>query len=401
MSEHAVPSQTTTFPFLWSEDQLSTAVSLTELYEQCSLALDSSEGLQSRLRAVQHDPTDPLPLYSLARFCRRHGFLSLWRRAVDTALSLPHRSQEQLWSRGDVRLTLGDWLGWSDREVRFFNPTSNYFHSKYARGFIWTKQAWDASEDLSDKTLFVIADGGFGDCIQMLRFLPDLVARAQHVIIAVRAGLESFIRHNFQSPVTVVLRDRDHGLPFQRYTWAMSLPALQGRLPTFIPMMAPILKSRPRVSSERLRIGLCWAGSSCNPTDHRRSVPISVLEPLLSRDDIQWLSLQVGDRAGDVAPYAHLIEPSSHLHTFADTANVISTLDGVITVDTSVAHLAGSLGIPTFLMLSFVSEFRWGLRASTEWYPTVRLIRQTVPGDWSAVARELMVELDARDWVTI
>jgi hypothetical protein len=380
---------------------VSAAIPVTELCDQCSVALDSSEGLQARLLAVRHDLTDPLPLYSLARFCRRNGFLNLWHRAVRIALSLPHRSQEQLWSRGDVRLTLGDWSGWSDREVRLFNPASSYFHSPYACGFVWTKRAWDASEDLSDKTLFIIADGGCGDCLQMLRFLPDLVQRARHVIIAVRGELESFVRHNFQSSVTVVPRDRDHGLPFQRYAWAMSLPALQGRLPTFMPMMAPVPKRAPRTGSAPLRIGLCWAGNPCNPTDHRRSMPISALRPLLSRHDVKWHSLQVGERADDIAPYAHLIEPSSDLHTIADTANVISTLDGVISVDTSVAHLAGSLGIPTLLMLSFVSEFRCGLRASTEWYPTVRLVRQTTPGDWRSVTLKLMAELDARDWISV
>jgi hypothetical protein len=376
---------------------VSTAVSLTELCEQCSLALDSSEGLQARLLAVQRDPTDPLPLYSLARFCRRHGFINLWHSAVHIALSLPHRSPEQLWSRSDVKLTLDDWSGWSDREVRLFNPASNYFHSPYACELIWTKQAWDGCEDLDDKTLFVVADGGFGDCLQMLRFLPDLAQRARRVIIAVRAELETFVRHNFQPPVTVVRRDCGHGLPFQRYAWAMSLAALQGRLPPFIPMRAPAPKSAPRGGAARRRIGLCWAGSPRNPTDRRRSVAISALAPLLSRPDVEWYSLQVGDRADDIAPYSHLIEPSWHLHTFADTANLIAALDGVISADTSVAHLAGNLGIPTFLMLSVVSEFRWGLRRSTHWYPTVQLIRQTTPGDWSTVVRELMAGVDALD----
>jgi hypothetical protein len=130
--------------------------------------------------------------------------------------------------------------------------------------------------------------------------------------------------------------------------------------------------------------------------DRERSLSVDTFGPLLARDDVQWYSLQVGPSASEATAWPRLSQSPEALLTFADTADFIAGLDCVVTVDTAVAHLAGSLGIPTIVLLNFVSEFRWGLDDTTPWYPTAQLLRQPAPGDWSSVIKRLSAMLDAR-----
>jgi hypothetical protein len=119
---------------------------------------------------------------------------------------------------------------------------------------------------------------------------------------------------------------------------------------------------------------------------------------LLDRDDVQWHSLQVGDRADDASTYGALIRPPRAFYTFGDTANYLQQLDCVVSVSTAVAHLAGALALPTFLMLPRSAEGRWGCGDTTLWYPSMRLIRQPTLGDWSSVVDAVSAELNTRSW---
>jgi hypothetical protein len=369
--------------------------SIAELVDRVHERIDPTN---RELVAIEHgmelEPRNPVPVYTLAQLCRRSGSIDLWRAALDVAFALPHLTYEQVFQRAPAKLTLGNWSGWIDHEARIFNPQLEYFQSKRVRHLRWAKRAWDGREELNNRTVFVLADGGFADCIQMLRYVPELLKIAQHVILGVRPELVTLVKHNFEPSASVVFRDFEHPLPFDRYTWGMSLPALFGKLPPFSSLATPRRRDINRTGDGRRRVGLCWSGTHPSHEGLQRLLPLATLRTLLSQTNVQWCSLQAGEPAADSAGCAGILQPTSPLLTFADAASEMGTLDLVVTVDTAVAHLAGSLGIPTLVMLEFASEFHWGLAATTPWYPSMRLVRQRVPGDWSSVVADVMLALD-------
>jgi hypothetical protein len=263
---------------------------------------------------------------------------------------------------------------------------------------------WDGSEDLRNQALFVFADGGIGDCIQMLRYVPVLAEKGGEVIVAVHPPCVPFVQHNVGHIASVVIRDLPYPHAFERYAWIMSLAGLVGHIPSFTPFSAPSPHDCRMVPDGKLHMALCWAGNTNYPRnrdDRFRSVSLCDLAPLLSREDVTWHSVQVGRWGAEAAAYPSIVPSTVPLHNLAQTANVLAGMDGVVTVDTSVAHLAGSLGVPTFLILSTLPDFRWGTADTTPWYPSMSLIRQRVPGDWSAVVAVLTARLNARDWLDL
>ena len=375
---------------------------LIDLVDECrrQWASPSDWNLKAHIAEIDRAPTQPLPIYSLARLCRRRGHIALWRRLVDIARAIPHETNAELWCRADVSITLDYWSGWRDREVRVHNAASRYFQSAFVRELQWARCPWDGIEDLHNEGLFVVADGGFGDCIQTLRFIPWLASIARDVVFCVRPEVASLIQCNLGHLIHVTTVDDEPTVPCEYYTWAMSLPVLHGSVPPFTPLIAPRTDADFGALSRPRRIGICWAGSARNPTDRRRSVSLDMFEPLFALSAVEWYSLQVGARMVDALGYPCVKQPATALLTFAETASLISCLDAVVTVDTSVAHLASALGARTFVMLPFVSEFRWGLKDTTPWYPSTRLIRQSTPGDWPSVIRKIVALLDEPQWAT-
>ena len=140
-------------------------------------------------------------------------------------------------------------------------------------------------------------------------------------------------------------------------------------------------------------MGLVWAGNPGHKNDHNRSVPLSALAPLAAIDGIGFFSLQKGPGAGqltEVPAGLKTVNLGEQLTSFADTAAVIANLDLVIAVNTAVAHLAGGMGKPVFLLVPFAPDWRWLLaRTDSPWYPTMRLFRQPRPGDWPSVIASL------------
>jgi hypothetical protein len=332
---------------------------------------------------------NPLYLYQLASLCRDSGHIELWREAVNVALTLEHLTPQQTYYRGLAKLTLGDWSGWADREARHFRPIQR---SKDAATLRWSHQAWDGQENIQDKLLLVYYEQGFGDGIQMLRFLPFALRSAGRVVLMVRSGLASLVERNFGAIVEIALRE-DELPPFcDRYVWSMSLPSLLGHLPAFAPLSTRCESTQAQVDHLRAKVGLCWAGHPVESRD--RSIPIALLAPLFLRNDTEYYSLQVGEREADACLFPTIRQPSPPLQSFYDTAVQIAQLDCVISIDTAVCHLAGAMGVPTFTMLPYASDWRWGLESATPWYPTMRLIRQTSPGDWPSAVRMLMTEID-------
>jgi ADP-heptose:LPS heptosyltransferase len=148
--------------------------------------------------------------------------------------------------------------------------------------------------------------------------------------------------------------------------------------------------------ADRLKVGLAWAGSRSHANDRRRSIALAALAPLLTVPGVAWFSLQQGETVADVArvPAAKALIPLPATYTFDDTAALVAELDVVISVDTSLAHLAGALAKPVWIMLPFAPDWRWQLtRTDSPWYPTARLFRQPRPGDWDAVVRDVAAAL--------
>jgi hypothetical protein len=166
-----------------------------------------------------------------------------------------------------------------------------------------------------------------------------------------------------------------------------------------IPDAVPYLRVLPEVAApwaERIvagpavKVGIVWAGTTVG------SIDLRLLQPLWEIPDISWYSLQVGDGSGELSSLdgGTIADLSPWLADFAETAAAVSRLDLVITVDTSVAHLAGALGRPTWLMLPYSPDWRWLVeREDTPWYPTARLFRQKTAGDWASMAREVAAAL--------
>jgi hypothetical protein len=344
---------------------------------------------------AEREATNPMPLYMLAQVLRRAGDPS-WPTMEAAALQRAHGTPQRTYARAIMKILHGDFDGWRDFDSRLCEPGTVRDLSPLGE-ICWKSQQWNGKEDLTDKSLLILPEQGHGDCLQMWRFIPPLLEAVGKSILTCYSRLAPLARHAFGPRCQLWLYEVKPPISVDRYVWSMSLPGIYGALPPFTPLRAP--RRRPRIdrSNGRLQAGLCWAGEPGYAQDAERSMPIGTLAPLLTRPEVDWFSLQVGMRASDADSYAGLRKPDPPLITYADTADLMAQLDYVVTVDTSVAHLAGLLGIPTYLLLQLDSHWRWGLYETTPWYPSMRLIRQSVLGEWASAVSALSAMLDEQE----
>jgi hypothetical protein len=362
----------------------------------CQTFVDRAERDRIALYAslVESERDTPIPLYRLAKACLDSGHWLLWHQGVTFAFAQEHRTAQSLCERALAKLRLGDWSAWRDYEAHTKSPAYSVAHATWLR---WRYPRWDGTQDIRDQTLLVHRVGGYGDVIWSLRFIPSVAARVGRLIWDTSPALADFVRHNMGhlAEVESVVHDPPD-FDFDWHLWCMSLPHVTGGLPPFVPLTAPNPIQWPRSSERRLRIGVCWACSD-EALDHlERSIPLSFLAPFFWCRDMEWYSLQVGSRAHDADYYPGVKHPPLPLRTFTETANVLVGLDCVISVDTAICHLAGSLGVPTLTLLRCAADAKWGHLDTTSLYPSMRLIRQRTPGDWLGVVQIVHEELDAR-----
>ncbi len=263
---------------------------------------------------------------------------------------------------------------------------------------------WLGAEPIAGKTLLIHAEQGYGDTVQMLRYAPMLAARGARVIAAVDPPLLELAAHTPGVARAVV---KGEAVAFDLQTPMMSLPLALGTTAQTIPAAVPYLTVPPAAEASwanrlgprtRRRIGLAWSGSPIHKNDRNRSMGLETLLRLRVLD-ADLFSLQNGYRPGDRAVIAadhRILDNSEHLCSFTDTAGLVQQMDLVISVDTSVAHLAGALARPVFVMLPFSPDHRWHLhRSDSPWYPTARLFRQPAPGDWGAVVEAVLEAVEA------
>jgi len=252
----------------------------------------------------------------------------------------------------------------------------------------------------------VHAEQGLGDTIQFCRFASAAADRGAQVVLSVPPALAPLLE-GFDPRVRVI-GDGDATGAFDHHCALMSLPGRLGATVDNIPGSNGYLTAAPDRAagwSARLgeggaaRIGLAWSGGAANPEDRNRSIALALLAPLLA-DGGDWFCLQTEVReedAGALAALPNLTRFDPADLDFVQTAALIANLDLVITVDTSIAHLAAALGKPTWILLPHTPDWRWLLgRQDTPWYAAARLFRQTARGDWSGVVSEVRKALAQR-----
>lgn len=299
---------------------------------------------------------------------------------------------EARWNRGVVRLLRGEFTsGWEDYEWRWRVPGLLPAKPRLAQ------PEWEGGE-LAGRTILLRAEQGFGDTLQFIRYAPLLAARGATVLVQCQPALVSLLAT--VPSVSEVFADGTVLPEYDTHATLLSLPRLCGTTLGNIPQNVPYLnvkrglvKLPPPTPGKARRIGFAWGGNPANGADRQRSMMLADWLPLFAQAPATFYSLQCGPRATGLQTLPGGLpvhDLSSQLTNFACTASAIQELDLIITVDTSVAHLAGALGRPTWTLLSFAACWRWLLhRTDSPWYPRMRLFRQSEPGNWRRVVEEV------------
>jgi Flp pilus assembly protein TadD len=335
--------------------------------------LDAAEGFYRT--AIQHDPALVEAYASLAYVLTRQGNLTQAIAACDEAIRLRPDFVQAHWNRAIALLTAGDYTrGLAAYEWRKRHPV-------YRRDFSPMPTAeWDGN-DPAGRRILVRGEQGMGDAIHFARYLPAIRQRGGIPIFACHAALKPLI----DAMPGVETCEPDDCPPHDAWIDQMSLALRLGTMP----YPRGYLTADPRDWTDRLGrrdgewlVGLALAGNPDTPTDRRRSVPAELTRTLPAIDHVRFVNLQHGKQAARLP----LPDLTGLLPDYAATAGLIAALDLVICADTSIAHLAGALGKPTWLLLPTDPDWRWMLgHEDSPWYASIRIIRQTRPKDWQGV----------------
>jgi tetratricopeptide (TPR) repeat protein len=338
------------------------------------------------LRAAQNNPADAQALVDLGNTYRELG---LHREAIDSfsrALERAPELAEAHFARSFELLLCGDYSeGWEEYEWRWKVRAHSSPMSEFG------SPIWDGRE-IPGGTVLLHAEQGFGDTLQFVRYAPLVAQRCEAVLLECQPELARLL-----AGTAGVSRLLPHGAPHpasHAHLPLMSLPRVFRTTLNTIPWAGPYvaasaarsMQCRELLEPAGFNVGLVWAGRPQQEDDRKRSVPLAMLAPL-AREGVNFYSLQKGEAAAQAkqAPAGlRLIDLDEHIADFADTAAFMSQLDLIITVDTSVAHLAGAMGRPTWVLVALIPDWRYHLeREDNPWYPTMRLFRQVADGDWS------------------
>jgi tetratricopeptide (TPR) repeat protein len=338
------------------------------------------EALAAHAAAVEQDPTHPGAQYNLAL----------------------------------TQLRLGEWArGWAAYEARL------RFREVHRHPRTFTQPRW-RGESLHGQRILLHAEQGLGDTIQFCRYAEHVAERGGFPVLEVQVAAERLLKslavlRAGRAEIAVQGRAAvGRGLKFDLECPLLSLPAVFGTTVVSVPWTGAYLEADPELAAAKLvalagprpnlrptvppRVGLAWAGNPRYKADRHRSMPLATLLTVLRTPGIDWVSLQKGEAAGQLSGLPddiYILDAASEAPDLADTAAVIGGLDLVITTDTCIAHLAGAMGKPVWILLPHLSDWRWMQEMeTTPWYPTARLLRQPTPGDWGAVVERAIAELN-------
>jgi hypothetical protein len=370
--------------------------------EKQVMALSNASRLaeaEALIRPLVASGTAPLPVWRLlVPLLRRQGRIADTRLIQEMLVQAEPGNLTTRFELAETLLLQGDFArGWREYRFRYSMPHTTRIERKVQR------PRWDG-QPIRGKTLLIHDEQGFGDTFQFLRMVPwarersgarvVLQINAEQLPMAQRAGgFDAILPREALPP------------PFDFHCEMMSLPMAMNLQLADLPGKIPYLSADPeRIEHWRKRlapysgkrVALFWSGRPTHFNDAARSMSLADLAPLAA-PDVTFLSLQKGDKAAQAhqpPPGMTIVPIADETQGFEDTSAVLSLADLLISVDSSPVHLAGALGRPVWVLLSFVHDWRWLLdRADSPWYPSARLFRQHSPGDWSGVVAPLAAEL--------
>jgi tetratricopeptide (TPR) repeat protein len=375
-----------------------------------------------RAHHLQHRPAEAIESYSKAlhlrpdhhKACNNIGKAYQDLGRIENAIiwyrkALSHNPDyaEARFNLATAQLLNGDFAeGWTNYEARWLKGDWQRFYPRRL-----PKPAWDG-RPLEGKTILVHSEQGLGDMLQFARYLPMVKAKGGRVVFETRAALIDLFRgwECLDAVMPITPPGADLKVEFDLYVPLLSLPRIfktdLNSIPRSVPYVAAdperSLSWAPRIRGNGLRVGLVWAGTA---TDPRRATPLAWFAPWSAIPGVRLFGLQKGPAADLLEregppPGMTIDNLGGEFRDFADTAAAIAHLDLVVSIDTSVAHLAGAMGKPVYLLLPHVPDWRWLLgRPDSPWYPSMRLLRQELPDDWSAPMTAAVRRIDtlARD----
>jgi tetratricopeptide (TPR) repeat protein len=331
-------------------------------------------------------------------------------RAHEAAVARAPHSPGARYNLALVQLRLGDWInGWRNYESRW------RFREVHRSPRCFSEPRWRGEPvefGKGGRRILLHAEQGLGDTIQFCRYVALVAERGLTPILQVQASAARLVRslavvRDGRAQVAVL----GHAPPvFDCECPLMDLPAVFSTTVESVPRPGPYLAADPEDVDDRrlqlagiagnLRVGIAWAGNPRYKADRQRSVHVEAFLPLLRMPGVDWISLQKGDVATEIASLpagVRVCDASSTDRDLADAAATIAALDLVITTDTSIAHLAGAMGKEVWILLPHLSDWRWMQEMeTTPWYPTARLLRQAKPGDWQGLMERAASDLRAR-----
>jgi Tfp pilus assembly protein PilF len=356
--------------------------------------------------AVRLEPTSAAAWANLAMMFKIEGRFDEAINAYDRAIAQDADDNQIRVNRAITLLHAGRWEeGWRDYEWRFQRPGFPRMSDAPLLPTVWPDTRLD------NRKVLVWHEDGFGDSIQFARYLPMLTRLGARVTVSVPNPL---VRLFAAIPGVTVARPGDHGPETHDYQCPLSsLARAFGTTPRDVPG-APYLIADPdlvtawaaRLPKDGLRTGLVWSGQArpwlhgFSSVDRRRSLGLTAFAPLTAVREACFVSLQTGTPAAQTQeppPGMALTDPMEAVRDFADTAAIIANLDVVVSVDTSVAHLAGAMGKTVFLLDRYDNCWRWlHGRGDSPWYPSLTIFRQARPGDWAAVMQRVAIALGSQ-----
>ena len=320
--------------------------------------------------------------------------------SFDRALALAPDFADAHFNRSLALLATGDYArGQAEYEWRWKRTGAALSRQNFNRPL------WLGEAPLANRTILLQAEQGLGDTLMFARYAGLLARGGAKVVLEVHPELKALIAR-LAGTAAVIGRGEPrpaHDVHCPLGSLPLAFKTEPGTVPAEIPYLAAdperVARWRERLAAHGApRVAVVWAGNVAHANDRNRSLPLEMLAPLLASEGARFVSLQRDLRAGDAerlaaAPVLHL---GPALEDFDDTAAVLAQCDLVISVDTSVAHLAGALGRPLWVLLPFSSDWRWTAHGErSPWYPSARLFRQPQPGDWDSVVSALLKELPA------
>ena len=350
---------------------------------------------QAYQKAIQLQPDYADAYFNLGNSLREQGKLEESTHALRKAIQLQPDYADAHFNLAVLLLLQGDFVeGWEKYEWRW-----NSSLKSQKRDF--KRPLWDGAA-LDGKSILIYAEQGFGDSIQFVRYIDLFPDADSSIIVACEPELKSLFK-GIDRIDTLVTKGED--IPnFDFHVPIVSLPYIFNTTLDTIPARIPYLYPKPTADSvfhlggsDDLKVGIVWAGSPTHINDSNRSVSLKDFKCLLDVEGCQFFSLQVGQRSVDIRQhgYNYMIKDlGKQLTDFHHTALAILQLDLVISVDTAVAHLAGSLGKPVWTLLPFIPDWRWMLdRSDSPWYPSMTIFRQKEMGGWTPVFEQLKLSL--------